>query len=718
MGGAMIDETPWQAPDGGAGARPAAAMAAAVAPAAAPFALLDLPRCVLELLMASHLSLEDTAQWMAACPSLKAVAEAALARRTAWSSDDMAEPSPEALAQVLSFLARYCPSLNRVSAVLPHRAAAPPPPPAIARGLRALGGAGGGRLRGVALINAGAGDAELEALAADGRALRHLAVGSTGGDATGGPAAAGAAAVAAGCPHLRSLSLLGCPALGDAALAALAPPPRGAGAGGRPRPALRGLALHRCGGVTDGGLAGFLAAAGGRLRVLEVSAAPGGGARGAFGPEACAAAAAHCTALQVLRVSEEHLSNSATLDDGALCGLARALGPRLSDLELASVDAGAALLNCLADSCPGLRSLSLDRTRAGDGGLAAAAAGCRELRELRVRGGGPHAWLMPSELAPPGLTLSGLLSVSQRTPQLSALEVSGLSPDPYPDAAAAATAAAAAAADGIAAAAAATLDAAFASGAAEAGPAASAAAAAAARAPVPPLLAPELCGRLSRLSLDWIKADPEAVQSRLAAALRGCGRLRRLSLEGYQGDVTELLAALAAAGAPLEAAALAHTRAGAPALRLLAGAFGATLVDVRLSYCAAVDDGGVAALAGLPRLATLDLYQVPSVSVAAVVELAASAPALATLHLGHHTASASRPPGARGWGGARAPGAADHLAPVLAAAAARRRAGSGGGGGSGSGGGGSGAALRVLLRDPAGDATFDARAAARAAALS
>jgi hypothetical protein len=59
-------------------------------------------------------------------------------------------------------------------------------------------------------------------------------------------------------------------------------------------------------------------------------------------------------------------------------------------------------------------------------------------------------------------------------------------------------------------------------------------------APAPPLLAPALWGGLSRLALDWLRAEPGAVQGRLAAALAHCGALRHLSLAGYQGDVTEV----------------------------------------------------------------------------------------------------------------------------------------------------------------------------------
>jgi hypothetical protein len=115
------------------------------------------------------------------------------------------------------------------------------------------------------------------------------------------------AALAAACSVLQSLALLRCPGVTDAGLAAFSSggPAQGpACARGR---ALRGLTLHRCARVGATGLGAFIAEHAPRLRLLDVAA--GGGEDAGFPQgvplpaalcaDVAAAAAAHCRGLQV-----------------------------------------------------------------------------------------------------------------------------------------------------------------------------------------------------------------------------------------------------------------------------------------------------------------------------------------------------------------------------------------------------------------------------------
>ncbi|GBF93319.1 hypothetical protein Rsub_06051 [Raphidocelis subcapitata] len=703
------------------GAAPVAAGAAALPPASnapapasnAPtaFPLLDLPPCVLARVVGSG-GIEEQAQWATVCGALKAAAEASLSRRVGWACTEAEGASDERIATALGFLSSHCPRLKRVAVVGPREApaaaaaadpaaaaadpAAAPAAPAgpLPAALRRL--AGGCRtLAHVALVNVDVGDAELRALAGSCGSLRGVALGRTNGAARGGGATdAGLAALAAGCPLLQGLALLRCAAVTDAGLAAFSS-----------SRALRALTLHLCPRVTAAGLVAFASAHAERLRRLDL--APGD-ERGApvpsfFDAAAAAAVAARCAALRSLRVSEQHLARPA-LDDGALATVVRGCGA-LSEVDLSCVEAGDGLLCALAASAAGaLRVLRLDRTLACDEGLAAVAAACGGLQELRVVGLCPHVYSLPVERGVPGMTEAGLRAVSAHCRALTALEVSALAPDP-----AAQPPADAAAGQGAGAGGAGGPD-----GERDEGEAADPFAAQLPPPPPPlpplpraPLLPAASCAALSRLSLDWLKMEPGRVQGALAATLAECSGLARLSLAGYQGDVAELLSALASAGAPLAHAGLQHSRATDAALAALPAAFGRTLASLRLAYCRAITDTGLAAAGKLPKLASLDLYQVPSVSPAAVAGLVGSMPALRELWLGHHTGACARGAAAGGGAGhhrfgsagARGPGAGAHLAPVRAAADARR-----------------GRRVRVLVRAPEEDeGGFEARTLARLA---
>ena len=654
-------------------------------------------------------------------------------------------------AALLNFAARHCPRLRCVAVVLPAATAsesggggaagdyAPSDEAsdalaaAVGRLAAAAAAAAGGNapspLRRVALVNAGATDAALAALASGCRALRHLAVGCSGGGGGGGCAEGGAsaavtdaglAAVARGCPQLASLALLRCARATDAALDAFA--------GSR---ALRSLTLHACTGITSAGLARFVTARGARLRELDVAAASVAVAAPTGSPTpldhaACAALAAHCPALRALRVCEADL-HAPVLDDAALAAVARG-APALAALDLAGVEAGDGLLAALADGCPQLARLRLDSTRATDAGIAAVAARCPLLRDLTLTGEGRHhAWLLPAELAQGGsgvteAVLPALGAGGCRA--LAALDLTGLLPAIDPAAAGADEAARARAWDADSDDPSGAADTAFAA-AGDAGapaggdgddgddaaggddddhinnailrpPSSSTTRISAHRSRrwrlEPPLLAPALCAGLASLTLDWLKLDHARAQPRLAAALARCIALEELSVAGWQGcDAAELAAALAFAqrGRPrLRRAGLQHSRAGDAALAVLSGAFGATLSTLQLAYCRGATDAGLAAVGHSMRaLRVLDLYQAPCVTPAGVAALAASHPALRALHVGHHTAAFGSGGGsggggggfARGWGGARGAGATAHLAPVLEAAAARAKSGSGGG---------------------------------------
>lgn len=215
------------------------------------------------------------------------------------------------------------------------------------------------------------------------------------------------------------------------------------------------------------------------------------------------------------------------------------------------------------------------------GGCAGAGGGCGEARGPAWRTRFKRARARPRSTTAV-LTESGLRAISDHCRHLTALEVAGLSPDPEPpgerrasDDAAASDAhpdlggrepdlgdydsdcdaggygggyhelgASSGAGSGY--------------GADQAGPVA-------APAPAAPLLSADLCRGLSRLCLDWIKAEPAGVQAPLAAALAACRGLRRLSLEGYQGAMEEVRARLPPlAGAPLNARCSAKARCSAP----------------------------------------------------------------------------------------------------------------------------------------------------------
>lgn len=401
------------------------------------------------------------------------------------------------------------------------------------------------------------------------------------------------------------------------------------------------------------------------------------------------------------------------IDEASLCALARSCH-HLSHLELRYIEAGDSLLDCVAAShcAAALASLVMDRTTAGDAGVARVAAACEGLRELRVVGSGRHAWVLPSEMAAgPGVTEAGLDTIGERCAagmevlDLTALEPAHGADDDDGDGAD----------DGVG-----DHDdgiddddgdgmgtsAGFFFGASSGGGGRRAAAGqAAAPAPAPsghlaPLLRADLSCGLRELRLDWLKAPPARVQGRLAAALRGCRSLGVLCLAGYQGDVGELLAALASAGAPLQRASLQHTQVGDAGLRQLAGSFPETLCVLHLAYCRAVTDEGLAAIGRLRRLECLDLYQVPMVTAGAISDLARSMAHLSKLYLGHHTAThAARRGGGLDWGGARGAGAGAHLRCVAEAAAARRALGRG--------------RLEVVLRDPSLDDAHECRALER-----
>jgi hypothetical protein len=76
----------------------------------------------------------------------------------------------------------------------------------------------------------------------------------------------------------------------------------------------------------------------------------------------------------------------------------------------------------------------------------------------------------------------------------------------------------------------------------------------------PPLIPVDWCGRLTSLSLDWLKVDGSMLQGPLEATLRACGSLKKLSLVGYSGDVDGLLGCVADAGAAVTQLGLQHSQ--------------------------------------------------------------------------------------------------------------------------------------------------------------